>query len=422
MATVTDATLRDWQSRLSALSAEIAAAVPAPTPTPDPTPSPRVDPTIKVVKDSDGSTITGPVAVGTKLRAVVTGMVVSSFEWWNLTVKRSETSSVYTVITQDNNETVVAKAVGTRMDDGTAVTIASAAVSVGTVTPAPTPNPSPAPEPTPSPTPAPGSTSLALLPYPKSHWMWSTSGRQFSAASDPRNATLHTGGTYINSNNGYSIAVQQAKATDPLRTISSPQGTVSIRVPSGAHAMTGSDGNLVVIDPTGTYCDDFWIWDGASTARRWERSRLDGNGAPGIRAAGWSCLGGLIRDWEVRAGKIDHALTLLIPWNDAKRGYVAPATGEDSYSSQYAGTIPLGTWFALPPSVDIHAQGWSPGGVMLADAMQRRGCFASDTTYPGNGRTSTKVLVAEPSLAGTSQLNGMLADLTSIKSKLLAVV
>jgi len=259
---------------------------------------------------------------------------------------------------------------------------------------------------------------LALRPFGAAS-PWNTrvsAAASWGSASDARTTALLSTGTYINAG-AYSTPVFIATNSDPTRTIRSPQGTIAIHVPASATPANGTDATFTIIDPTHTYVDDFWIYDGNGTAQRHVRSSLGGTGVEGgIRAAGFSAIGGLIRKWEVDAGSIDHAVELTIPAAKAKRGYVAPAISEDAYAGQYGGSIPLGTRFAIPPSVNITTLGLSAPGLMLARAMQTYGAYVGDTSAPGtNGNT---ILCAEPSLEGTAALNSLRNDLKKIRDQL----
>jgi len=278
---------------------------------------------------------------------------------------------------------------------------------------------------TPTPTPSTRTAAdSALLPFSlSSPWNAPIAGSAaYGAATETRTSTLiNSGGTYINAG-AYSIPVFIASASDPLKTISSPEGSVTIRVPSNATAANGTDGNFTIVDPTHTYVDEFWIYDaGTGRAQRHIRNDItNGTGmSGGIRASGFSVMGGLIRKWEVDSGVIDHALEMTIPAAKAKKGYVWPAISEDAYASQYGGTIPLGTRFAIPRSVDVTALGLSSAGVVLARALQTYGAYVGDTSAPGTN--GNMILCAEPSLEGTSALSNLRNDLGKLRAQLRVV-
>ena len=87
----------------------------------------------------------------------------------------------------------------------------------------------------------------------------------------------------------------------------------------------------------------------------------------GARASGISHLHGLIRTEEVAALHIPHTLAMGIDNDQLKSGYVWPARAQDGDGvTAYSGTIPMGTMFVIPRSVDINSLVLSPEGRALA--------------------------------------------------------
>jgi hypothetical protein len=125
----------------------------------------------------------------------------------------------------------------------------------------------------------------------------------------------------------------------------------------------------------------------ALTCGRHEISDLHGSGGGptgGTRAYGGSALGGLIRSWEIQAGEIRHALAVSLA-NDQlysasnNTGWVWPATEQDANAAwTYTGSIPMGSYFAIPPSVDVEAQPLTAAGKAVARALQRYGAYVVD--------------------------------------------
>jgi hypothetical protein len=252
------------------------------------------------------------------------------------------------------------------------------------------------------------------------------SGAAFGGTSEGRTASLQSvAHSYINAS-AYSVPVFVAGPSDPWSTLDSPGDSVDLRVPAAAEQDSGSDGSLVIIDPSHTIADEMWVASrsGSSSwyARFHKRSNLRGPGVTedGARASGFSLLGGLIRRWDVEQGAIRHALVMAVPSEVARQGYVWPATREDGYASQYGGNIPLGSLFAIPPGVDIGRLGLSPAGLMLAKALQDYGVYVGDTTAPGTARNVA--LYAEPTADDLPQLEAMRNDLDTLHRQLRAVV
>ncbi|MFZ1996697.1 MAG: hypothetical protein WAU75_21465, partial [Solirubrobacteraceae bacterium] len=96
----------------------------------------------------------------------------------------------------------------------------------------------------------------------------------------------------------------------------------------------------------------------------------------GTAATSLSLLGGTIRISDLRAGHIDHALSISIP--QARAGvFVSPAQRTDGKLDSPR-AIPEGTRFRLDPKLDISRLGLGPVTRMLAEAAQRYGMFVRD--------------------------------------------
>ncbi len=272
----------------------------------------------------------------------------------------------------------------------------------------------------------------ALLPFaPTSPWrLGIAQGAQFAPPTDPRNLDIAdvdaAGAAWLNRDQ-YSHPVAWSTASDPLAAVTDsfhsvtgvPRGgTWQERIPADARIAAGADAHMHVITP-----DRLWVQEhfkavrasstSYTTKRRHEVS-LTGSGLGpqnGTRAYGGSALGGLIRAWEVDpahpsyTGRIDHPLAvalradqlyasgLVLPPDGAggmytragyglEQGYVWPATEQDANSrANYSGTIPMGSYFAIPPEVDIASlKLTSEPARMLARAAQDHGVYVTDTS------------------------------------------
>jgi hypothetical protein len=207
-------------------------------------------------------------------------------------------------------------------------------------------------------------------------------GAQFSTDTDPRTQTLRWQSGYINAAQ-WSQPIYIASPNDPFTTVS---GT-TFRIPPGAKPSLpqGGDQNLHIIDPTRRWVDEMWLASGSGTnwtAGYHVRNDLTGPGVGGrgVRAAGVSAIGGLIRTWELQAGVIRHALAMALPRSANRVGYIWPATSEDYDAAwTYGGNIPLGTLVAIPPTVNINNLGLSPQGLVIARALQQFGAYNLDS-------------------------------------------
>ncbi len=93
-----------------------------------------------------------------------------------------------------------------------------------------------------------------------------------------------------------------------------------------------------------------------------------------VTASGLSMLAGLVRYDEVASGRVDHALSMVLP--DIGAGATWPASRSDGRSTDPAAP-PMGTWFRLRADVDI--SGLRPQARVVAQAMKDHGVVLVDT-------------------------------------------
>lgn len=154
-----------------------------------------------------------------------------------------------------------------------------------------------------------------------------------------------------------------------------------VPVPAGARPSPG-DGAMVVIDRDSDRVFDFWL------ARRtaqggWEaawgtQTTVDGDGQGGATGAGIDLLAGLVRTYEIRAGRIDHALTFAsdLSCPDVFRH---PATKTDGSSTRRP-CLPQGARVQLDPSIDVRRiPDITPGEIAVAEALQKYGAYLRDS-------------------------------------------
>ncbi|PID31252.1 hypothetical protein CR983_01980 [Candidatus Saccharibacteria bacterium] len=236
----------------------------------------------------------------------------------------------------------------------------------------------------------------------------------------------------------FSHCVVMGTDADPLVTcVDTNHGnyTEKWRIPSWVQPSYGSgnysDLHMAIVNefPDGSLkiCEMFGCYDRGSTRIRNRRMavvdlRSDGLGPyAGVRAWGGSSIGGLIRQAEIEAGEINHAIAIAVDmdnqlgkidpgqwdgtgyywdgsttnaaqqpgWNPGiKRngfgqqlGYVWPASEQDGFSaSKYRGNIRMGTYYCIPSSVNIDNLGLNSAGLMVARAMQDYGVYVTDAT------------------------------------------
>ena len=164
-------------------------------------------------------------------------------------------------------------------------------------------------------------------------------------------------------------------------------------LPSNAKPAVGTDGHLIVHQPS---TDTMWeFWRAVKKADGWHAAwggrMKDVSTNPGFytNPSNWGStatslpmLGGLIRLDELQAGRIDHALALAIP-EIKKDFYSWPAQRSDG-SLDSANAIPEGTRFRLDPSLDLNSLQMAPVVRMIAQAAQDYGIVLRDGARLGD--------------------------------------
>ena len=73
-----------------------------------------------------------------------------------------------------------------------------------------------------------------------------------------------------------------------------------------------------------------------------------------------------------------------MPDSVLKSGFVWPAFAQDfNHAQAYKGNVPMGTLFAIPPSVDLNTMGLSLEGLVLGEALQNYGAYVVDRAGTG---------------------------------------
>jgi hypothetical protein len=205
-------------------------------------------------------------------------------------------------------------------------------------------------------------------------------------------------GTWINTDS-YSTPIYTVPASQPLVPVTlDVSGYASatklanafragIPIPPGARAAPGTDADMVVWQPS---TETMWeLWNARRVGGTWHArwgGRIDNvSDNPGYftdppdwgtAATSLALLGGTIRVSDVRAGHIDHALSISIP--EARQGVVAwPAQRTDGKLDSLE-AIPEGTRFRLNPSLNLNRLNLPPLTRMIAEAAQRYGLFVRD--------------------------------------------
>ncbi len=281
-----------------------------------------------------------------------------------------------------------------------------------------------------------GSASAAgrdpwLWPFgPKSEWNTPLgSGATFAGPDAPITRDLHAGGAIIHAGE-WSHPLYLARESDPVVDIYDKENNRHFRahVPPNARPDPKSDAHMYVVAPDKhsvieMYATKPTSGGGWTTARAFQVN-LYGSGThltdgkyPGVRAMDASGFGGLIRAWELRQGRIPHAITFLLPPDRLTHGPVWPSAREDYWGFRdYKGHVPIGALAAIPPDVDIASLGLSRGGQTLAHALQDYGAYCDDSSgYAGI------TLSAEGAAEGSSELADMRRDFPRLHVLMLPV-
>jgi hypothetical protein len=164
----------------------------------------------------------------------------------------------------------------------------------------------------------------------------------------------------------------------------------AVPLPPNAHPAAGSDGHLVVWQPSTDKMWEFWrlvhgtegwyaTWGGAMQNVSSNDGVYGPEAWPGATQywAGWasslSLAGGLITLEDLERGQINHALLMAIP-NVRAGVYSSPARQDDGTSTN-ALSLPEGAHLRLDPKLNLAALHLPRLTLMIAEAAQRYGIF-----------------------------------------------
>lgn len=230
--------------------------------------------------------------------------------------------------------------------------------------------------------------------------------------------------------NDYAHPTYYAQPGDPVFTLRATQTKGSIEgmripIPDAAQPARGSDGHMTVVQPDGwTY--DFWQvrskprGGGVLSFSIGGRSRIDGTGTDGrATAANFPNLAGIIRAQELIAGRIDHALFIVLRCTSGSTAFgygtrPAPSRSQSAYvyPASHGGARcdddapPMGARIQLAMSeAQIDALRVPTWRKAILHALAVYGGYVGDTGGPGfafqleSGATYTSFGATDPGVA-----------------------
>jgi hypothetical protein len=217
----------------------------------------------------------------------------------------------------------------------------------------------------------------------------------------------------------YTVPADQATVAVGLWHHKSDVALVSawsaVPLPANAQPAAGSDGDLVVWQPSTDRLWEFWrlvheaggwqaSWGGAMREVSLDAGVYQADVWPGaepwwgVSASSLSLVGGLISLEDLRRGAIDHALSMSIP--DVRAGvYASPAQRSDGSSADPL-SLPEGAHLRLNPNLDLAALHLPAVTLMIARAAQRYGIFVRD------GAREVTFQAQDPTPTGTNPYAG----------------
>lgn len=255
-----------------------------------------------------------------------------------------------------------------------------------------------------------------------------------SAATVANLASLAVHSATLNTT-AYSIPVITVPDTQPLvKVLLNKQGGernplqlawLNIPVPPGVVGAKGSDGSLVISQPSKDMLFEFWQftyvegqpaagWGGAMQNVSTNLGYYDVNAWPknilqqkafeeqvrmwGGSGSSFALLGGLVTIEECRRKKVDHALAMAVP-NTRAKALCLPAQRTDGRSTAST-SIPMGAHFKIDPLLDL-SQLSMPGFTrMLAEAAQKYGIVVRDTS------SAIPIYLEDPTPTGANPYTG----------------
>jgi hypothetical protein len=161
-----------------------------------------------------------------------------------------------------------------------------------------------------------------------------------------------------------------------------------VPIPSNAAPAAGTDAEMTIYSPSTDQLWEFWVmshradgWYACYGGRMDHVSSGPGyfSGGFGATATGLPVAGGMVSIADVKAGAINHAMSLEVvnpaPWDNFSYPAQRSDGGDNSLSA-----IPEGTRFRLDPSINVNSLNLTPLAKMIAKAAQTFGFIVTDSS------------------------------------------
>ena len=220
------------------------------------------------------------------------------------------------------------------------------------------------------------------------------------------NITSYTPNVYVADANTprYDVANTVENPSDPQWLEENWSAMFSdVPIPEGAVGSVGSDGEIIIYDPSTDTIWEMWKFAGSSEAgysARWGASITEASQSDGVfdypfsvSASGVSEAAGLITVADIQSGSIDHAIAIGVD-SPAAGTHFYPANRDDGTSSS-PNALPEGIRLRLDPNVDLSQYNLTPMQEMIWTAAQKYGFIVRDNTYSSTWDAGPVILYAE---------------------------
>jgi hypothetical protein len=222
----------------------------------------------------------------------------------------------------------------------------------------------------------------------------------------------------------YSVPIYTVPAEQPMVQVglTAPRATTlraswaEVPLPPDAHPASGSDGHLVLWQPSSDRLWEFWrlVHDNRGWRASWGGSMQNASSSPGVygpeawpgatrswgaSASSLSIAGGVVTLEDLERGEINHALAIATP-NIRGGVFALPAQRTDGESSSPL-SLPEGARLRLDPALDLGSLRLPPVTRMLAEAAQRYGILVRD-----GAPAVTSFYAQDPTALGTDPYAG----------------